>query len=477
VLSVAAPDFVRPAWCWVPDHDSTEAGRDAVMLAAASGLDLDPWQAWTVEQILAERDGGLAAFEAAVIVGRQNGKGTILEALALHWLFLEEVELVLWSAHEFKTAAEGFRRMRILLQGAEDLWPLVDRITTANGDQAIELTTGQRLKFVARSKASGKGFTGDKIILDEAYDLDEDQLAALVPTLATRPDPQIVYTSSAGMADSHSLRAVRDRGRAGGDDSLCWLEWCASPSGVDAQGEDVYDLGDVGQWRAANPGMDTGRITEGFIARERPALGPKFARERLGVWDKPDLAQPLDFVKWEALAVEGHVDGLPSFFLDCSPGLRSASIAGAVTVFGGSPYVKLADHRPGTEWVPTRVKELVKTYPGASWQFEGTGPASALAEQLKSAGVTVEKPFTGTDMARGCAHLQKLVDDEAMSHSGDEAVTVALASAVKRDIGDPGLWAWGRRKSAGDISPLVAVTGALWLLESSPAVAFFASRR
>jgi hypothetical protein len=447
------------------------------MLAAASGLDLDPWQAWSVEQILAERDGDLAAFEAAVIVGRQNGKGTILEALALHWLFLEEVELVLWSAHEFKTAAEAFRRMRVLLQGAPDLWPLVDRITTANGDEAIELTTGQRLKFVARSKASGRGFTGDKIILDEAYDLNEDQLAALVPTLATRPDPQIVYTSSAGMADSHSLRAVRDRGRAGGDRSLCWLEWCAASAGIDAQGEDIYDLDDPMQWRAANPGVDTARITEDFIAKERRALpAVRFVRERLGVWDKPDLEQPLDFEKWANLAVEGRVTGTPSFFLDCSPGLRSASIAGA-TLRDGRPHVKLADHRPGTEWVPTRVKELVGKYPGASWQFEGTGPASALAEQLKSAGVTVEKPFTGTDMARGCAHLQKLVDDEALTHSGDEAVTVALTSAVKRDIGDPGLWSWGRRRSAGDISPLVAVTGALWLLESSPAVSFFASRR
>lgn len=464
---VEAPSFVRPAYGWVPGPDSFESGRDAVALAAASGLELDPWQAWAVEQILAERDGKLAAFEAAVIVGRQNGKGTILEALALNWLFLEETELILWSAHEFKTAAEAFRRMRVLLQGAPDLWPLVDRITTANGDEAIELTTGQRLKFIARSKASGRGFTGDKIILDEAYDLDEDGLAALIPTLATRPEPQIIYTSSAGMADSHVLRAVRDRGRASGDPSLCWLEWCAVPYGLDAQGDDAYDLDDREQWRAANPGVDTARITAGFIEKERRALpSNRFARERLGVWDKPELEQPLDFLLWEGLSIADEPVGNPSFFVDCSPNLSSASIAGAV-IHKGMPHVSMAAYGQGTDWLIPRVQELRKKYPGSQWQFEGTGPASAFAAELDEAAVPVEHPFNGTEMARACGHLQKLVRDRSMTHSGDPVVSLALRNAVKRDLGDPGLWCWGRRKSSGDISPLVACTGALWLLHTS----------
>jgi hypothetical protein len=156
--------------------------------------------------------------------------------------------------------------------------------------------------------------------------------------------------------------------------------------------------------------------------------------------------------------------------------MHSASIAGAVAT-GVVPYVKLADHRLGTDWVVDRVKELNLQYPGAQWSFEQTGPASALAKKLEDAGVVVEKPFTGTDLARGCAHLQKLVEERGLAHSGDESVDLALTHAVKRDIGDPGLWSWGRRKSQGDISPLVAVTGALWLLESQPAPAFFFSRR
>ena len=48
-------------------------------------------------------------LEVALIVSRQNGKGSILEALELAALFLDDFipprGLILHSAHEFKTAA------------------------------------------------------------------------------------------------------------------------------------------------------------------------------------------------------------------------------------------------------------------------------------------------------------------------------------------------------------------------------------
>jgi hypothetical protein len=54
-------------------------------------------------------------------------------------------------------------------------------------------------------------------------------------------------------------------------------------------------------------------------------------------------------------------------------------------------------------------------------------------------------------------------------------LSAALAGATKRSLGDA--WAWSRRNSAVDISPLVAATLALWLAEATdgagvPLVAF-----
>lgn len=463
--SVAAPEFVRPAFYSIPPVDSFEPGREAVELAERSaGLVLDPWQAWAVEQALAERDGRSAAFEIGIVVGRQNGKGTILEALALAWLFLDEVDLLLWSAHEFKTAQDAFRRMRILLQGSEDLWPLVENVTTSNGNEAIHLASGQMLKFVARSVASGRGFAADRIILDEAYDLNEDEIAAMLPTLSTRPDPQVVYTSTAGMSHSHVLRAVRDRGRAGSDPNLCWLEWCAEPSGRDDNGRDTFDLDDRAQWLAANPGLKTDRISESFIAKERRAMSPeRFLRERLGVWDEPDVdvkpIDPLAFAACIVVAAERPA-GMPAFFLDVSPGMRSGSIAAAAGDEG--LFLDLPDYRAGTDWLIGRAVELKERYPGASWHAEAAGAVGALLPDLAERGIEPEL-FTSADMGRACGFLQKLIADKAVQICDDEALPLALAGAVKRDVGE-GLWAWGRRKSSADISPLVAITGAAWAL-------------
>ena len=76
----------------------------------------------------------------------------------------------------------------------------VKTVTRSHGDEGVELTTGQRLRFVARSRSSGRGFTGDCVILDEAFNLNAEDMAALLPTLAARPNPQVWYASSAGMA-------------------------------------------------------------------------------------------------------------------------------------------------------------------------------------------------------------------------------------------------------------------------------------
>jgi hypothetical protein len=60
---------------------ATSAGEEAVELAAMAGIELDPWQELVLRESLGEREGGKwAAFEVGLIVPRQNGKGTVLEA-------------------------------------------------------------------------------------------------------------------------------------------------------------------------------------------------------------------------------------------------------------------------------------------------------------------------------------------------------------------------------------------------------------
>lgn len=195
----------------------SSAGPEAVELAASAGLILDPWQADVLEGALAEKpDGRWAATEVAVVVPRQNGKGSILEARELHGLFLDDsCKLITHTAHRFDTCIEHFRRLRDLIEGCPDLDRKVRKIREANGDEGIELLDGSRINFKARSKGSGRGFSGDLVVLDEAFWLLE--LGSLLPTLSARPNPQIWYTSSAPLprAESDVLRSICRRGRAG----------------------------------------------------------------------------------------------------------------------------------------------------------------------------------------------------------------------------------------------------------------------
>ena len=60
---------------------------------------------------------------------------------------------------------------------------------------------------------------------------------------------------------------------------------------------------------------------------------------------------------------------------------------------------------------------------------------------------------------------EKFDPSRTLRHLGQPHLSAAVKAAVKRPLGDA--WAWNRKGSV-DISPLVAVTLALWGLHSDP---------
>ena len=174
---------------------------------------------------------------------------------------------------EFKTAKEAFRRVTALIEESDLLRAQVAHIRYTTGEEGVELRDGSRLKF-ARSSGSGRGFTGDLIILDEAYNLSTDMMAALLPTMSARPNPQIWYTSLGAAADS----------------PVGCCAGCASGEGWDIWKLDVLRVvclrpGCVG--RSSSVGCGQSRFGypdhPEFVARELEALeSEEFARERLG---------------------------------------------------------------------------------------------------------------------------------------------------------------------------------------------------
>jgi hypothetical protein len=447
------PDtLTAPAHLWVPEHTSS-AAAEAIDLATSLGMHLDGEQRLALEAILAEKaDGSWAGFECAMVLAD---------------LFLFGSNLVIWTAHLFPTTMEAFRDLKRIIEANDHLRRRVKRISEANGEESFELLSGQRLLFRARSKSGGRGLTGDRVILDEAFALGASEMGSLLPTLSARPNPQVVYASSAGKTDSHVLRGVRDRGRAGGDPSLVYVEWCAP---VVACPDDRCDhrpgtqgcaLDDVDAWRRANPALGR-RITVEHIEAERRALPPEeFARERLGWWEEPPgsvAGLPLNL--WEASTMAGPPGRLLALAVDVTPDLAFASIAKATAVRAGI-RLDLAVHRRGTSWVAGEVACL-RGDSRVPVALDLGGPAAVLNNELArlDSSIATVNPATA-DVAQACSGLLDGLIRRKVWHGSDPLLDAAVRGASRRALGD-GAWAWSRKNSLADISPLVAVTLALW---------------
>src|SRR4051812_18108386 len=249
----------NPRILWYPEYVSS-AGEEAVELAAMAGLELDPWEQLVLAHSLGERpDGKWAAFEVGLVVPRQNGKGTILEARELAGLFLLGEKLLIHSAHEQATSSEHFRRLLTLIEGVPEFERRVMKAPKGKGAEAIELRGGQRIFFKTRTGGGGRGLTGDLVVLDEAMILPETVTGALVPTMAARSvhgNPQLWYAGSAVDQTIHEhgivFARMRERGVAQAP-RVAWFEWSADGDHPEDVPVEVRE--DPATWAQANPGM------------------------------------------------------------------------------------------------------------------------------------------------------------------------------------------------------------------------------
>lgn len=188
------------------------SGAEAIELAVSAGVFLFPWQQEVINVMLGERpDGNWSAYELGLLVARQNGKGEILLVRELAGLFLLGERLLLHSAHEFKTAKEAYLRIKGVIEGAPHLASRVKQFYQSNQETAVELKNGARLRFMARSRQSGRGFSAQTLLMDEAQEMSEDALAALMFTTAAQANPQLIYTGTVPSASPGQV--LPDRGK------------------------------------------------------------------------------------------------------------------------------------------------------------------------------------------------------------------------------------------------------------------------
>jgi hypothetical protein len=450
----------EPRICRVPEYVSS-AGQEAIDLAARAGLHLDPWEQFVLHGALGERaDGKWSAFEVGLNVPRQNGKGSIQEARELAGPILFGEMLLIHSAHEQATSSEHFLRLLALFEQAE-LTARMKKPIRGKGTEAILFNNGARIMFKTRTGGGGRGLSGDYVGLDEAMILPGATTAALVPTMAARSvtgNPQLWYAGSAvdQTEQEHGVvfAGVRQRGIAGAP-RVAYFEW--SVEGDDPA--DVPDevLDDPAMWAQANPGLGI-RISGEHISLERGgALGRRaFAVERLGVGSWPDPDNPSGRVipeeNWKACQRAKPAEEPRALALDVNPERSHAAIVAG----SESRFVKVLEHRPGTGWVVARAVELAEQF-GVDIYVQERGPAGSFIDDLRDADANVEA-VSGSEYAMACGSFYDSAMQATLGHEGTPELDAAVKGAVK---GPGDAWAWSRKKSAVDISPLVAATLAL----------------
>ena len=444
-----------PTFVHAPDGDESDA-LDAIEVAAAYGLVADEWQEHVLRTWMRrDAQGRWAAGRWGIAVPRQNGKNAVVEILELYALTILGLR-ILHTAHEVKTARKAFLRLASFFENEReypDLAGMVKSIRKANGQEAIFLTNGASVEFIARSKNSGRGFTVDMLVCDEAQEYPEEAQAALLPTISAAPsgDPvQVILGTPPGPKDNGDVFArMHAVAHERIDPRLSWAEWAAT-------GE--VDTSDRQGWATTNPSVG-GRLLESTIEDEFASFSREmFARERMGMWSSDRELSVIPQRDWDDCLVGSAPDGeITAIGLDMNPERTSVVVAVALKTEAGT-HVELArvDEPDSTielvNWVSQRAKRRVPVV------MDSYSPARSLEPGLKQKKARTFA-LSGNELMQACGGFYDAVtQDRTVSHIGQEQLDASLAGAKRQSIGDAGGWKWSRKNLDSDLVPLMAVT-------------------
>lgn len=504
VLDRPRPRSARPAKrlgsevprVWTPPlrplTTATTLGFECIQFSEDTlGLALLPWQRWFLLHALelhpseVDADGEpLFRFRKVfLLVGRQNGKSTVMQALTLWRMFVDRCSLVIGTAQDLEIAEALLRESYELAEEADDLAPELGPLMRGAGKMSFRLKSGEMYKVKAASRRGGRGLSGELVLLDELREHQSwDSWGAVTKTTNARERAQIYGISNAGDASSIVLRHFRKMAHArlgdpdglngddtlptgpddddldvAVDDSVGFFEWSAAPK---------CDLLDRDAWAQGNPALGH-LIRESTLASDA-ATDPEwiFRTEVLCQWSDGSLEGPFPPGSWDAcgVGVDSQIVGNVKVGVDVSVDRTHAHIAVAGRTDDGTPQVELvATNLPVDAVLPwLQDPKRVGLIEAVTAQLRGA-PVSSLIPDWVAAGVPYVD-WVGGDVPNGTGNFYDLVRTCGLKHTApNPPLDIAAATAVPK-MTDGGAFMWDRKRSATDVAPLIAATGAVWLL-------------
>ena len=448
-----------------PERAVTD-GEDAALLMSAYGNTLDPWQRTVLDCWLGrDAGGGYNVTSAGLALPRQNGKNVCLEAREFYGMVVSG-EKILHTAHQVRTSKKSFRRLEAMFTDKRhpEILRIVKKIRYTNGEECIELDNGAVIEFSARSRQAARGFDGISLVVyDEAQELTEDQVEAIMATLSASATGtrQIIYTGTPPYpgcpGDVFRRRRTVCLSDPGRHDA--WHEWSVEASAVADIRTDDRSL-----WYMTNPALGI-RLSEDFTAEElRTMSADGFARERLGWWS-PVLTEQADKAidpgSWEACAsAEPKPEGKTAYGVKFSADGAEVCLCGAVCPKDGKARITLIERKATgqgirwlADWLNPRYSETCCVV------IDGRNGVDVLVDKIKDEWKNKNSVIRAgaKDVIASVSLLVNEITEQTVTwYQKQDALNDSALSSTKRAIG--GGWGFG----GDDSAPIEAAALALW---------------
>lgn len=430
-----------------------------------------PWQRYVADVALEiNPDTGRLQYRTVVItVPRQSGKTTLLLSLMVHRaIAFGQKQNIVYTAQTQKAARKKWEEEHVEALNKSKFAGKYG-VKYGMGTEQIHWHNGSRHSLTAPTEKAGHGETLDMATIDEAFSQEDNRVEqALRPAMITRPQPQLYVISTAGTHKSLYLKGKVDKGRELVEhdirNTIAYFEWSAP---------DDADPGSHETWYNCMPALGYTISIEAIQADYDDMKLAEFRRAYLNQWSDeiPELWLVISEQDWQQCRDDESMipDKEPiAFALDFTPERSFGTIAVAGNNQHGKLHLEIpgdetrgfVDHRPGTAWMVPRMVELHNKWKPCAVVIQGNSPAASLIPELEAKGVPVKVPSAAA-YAGACGALYDSVYAMKLAHLGQSPMTVALAGALKLDLGE-GAWKWNRKEVNVDISPVVAMTLASW---------------
>ena len=436
-------------------------GKEAIELYNRTGRKAQKWQEKELKNILAVTPKGLWVHSRyGYAVPRRNGKNEIIVAREMFGLINNE--RILHTAHRTATSHAAWERLIKLLTLAgykEDRdfktykqLGFESVIWLARGSEAV-------VNFRTRSSKGGLGEGYDLLVIDEAQEYTDDQKSALQYVVTDSRNPQTIYCGtpptpiSSGTVFSKYPKATLNGETVHGG----WAEWSV---------DSLTDVYDKEAWYETNPSLGT-------IIKERAVMDEigddtiDFNIQRLGLWIKYNQKSAISKAEWESLRVES----LPEISGDLYVGIRYGhdgnNVAMSIAVrTEDKVFVECIDCRPvraGTDWIVA----FLRSARTAKVVVDGQNGQSILAEAMKDVRLKPPVMPTVNEVCKATAAFELAVQQGAICHMDQPALTQAVSNCEKRPIGSRGGFGYQSLLEGIEIALLDSVILAFWICSES----------